>query len=311
MGRWDVDQGDRAPAEALERPDRTHGDRDDHRPRVHPLPDRLDGRSRAETRAHRAHGLTLPEGRHRDEVRHDGRDYRLRGSEVDLLERAAQFRVVFTDDLRAGAGDDRRFSADLRSLRDQGLVDGRTVTRLRDGTVADVVSVTPAGRDLLEQYRDPSHDPGQTYYGGWVKPAEVWHDASLHRMVREVERELRSTGAAIQRVILDDELKARAFRALQELRRDGLSDDAAHRAVAALQNLPLDDGHFVFPDVRLDVRDEDGTVRTMDLELVTEHYHRGHLGGKATAGFRLFGGSSAGARGGTAPDPHRIGRLLR
>jgi hypothetical protein len=308
MGRWDVDQGDRAPAQAPET-DRPHGDRDDHRPSVCPLPDPIE-RSRTETSPHRAHGLTLPEARHRDVVRHDGRDYRLRGSEVDLLARAAPFRVVFTDDLRADAGDDRRFGADLRSLREQGLMDARTVTRLRDGTVADVVSVTPVGRDLLEQHRDPSQDTGQAYYGGWVKPAEVWHDASLFRMVREVDRELRSSGAAIQRVILDDELKARAFRALQELRRDGVSDEAAHRTVASLQNLPVDDGHFVFPDVRLEVRDADGTVRTVDLELVTEHYHRGHLGGKATAGFRMFGGTSAGARG-SAPDPHRIGRLIR
>lgn len=33
----------------------------------------------------------------------------------------------------------------------------------------------------------------------------------------------------------------------------------------------------MFPDVRVEVEDRDGTVRTVDLELVTKAYHRGHL----------------------------------
>jgi hypothetical protein len=67
----------------------------------------------------------------------------------------------------------------------------------------------------------------------------------------------------------------------------------------------------VFPDVRLEIEDSDGTVRDIDLELVTEHYHRGHVGGKAAAGFRMFGGSSSGMRGGTPRDSHAIEKLLR
>jgi hypothetical protein len=45
--------------------------------------------------------------------------------------------------------------------------------------------------------------------------------------------------------------------------------------------------------------------------LVTEHYHRAHVGGKAAAGFRLYGGRSAGTRGGTPRDSHLAERLLR
>jgi hypothetical protein len=67
----------------------------------------------------------------------------------------------------------------------------------------------------------------------------------------------------------------------------------------------------VFPDVRLEIEDRDGTVRTVDLERVTEHYHRGHIGGKANAGFRMFGGKAASTRGGTPRDPHAIEKLLR
>jgi hypothetical protein len=52
-------------------------------------------------------------------------------------------------------------------------------------------------------------------------------------------------------------------------------------------------------------------VRTEDLELVTEHYHRGHVGGKAAAGFRMYGGRSASTRGGRPHDPRLAGRLVR
>jgi hypothetical protein len=46
----------------------------------------------------------------------------------------------------------------------------------------------------------------------------VWHDASLFRMVRQVEAELDQQGSRIQRVILDDELKGTTYRALHEAR---------------------------------------------------------------------------------------------
>jgi hypothetical protein len=130
-------------------------------------------------------------------------------------------------------------------------------------------------------------------------------------MVREVEAELAREGASVQRVVLDDELKADAFRALHEERSNGESDRDAHRTVAGALGLHLENDRFVFPDVRLEVQDRDGTERSLDLELVTKEYHRGQLSGKAAAGFRMFGGGSGSSRGGTPTDPHRIGPLLR
>src|SRR6266508_4783894 len=186
MGRWDISDDARSLDQATDRStERTDTTRHDHEIQITPLPDRVAARSREELDESRGHSLTLPEGREREAGRDKGRVYLLRGSEVDLLERAAQYRVTFTDDLKHNSGHPR-FDEDLRSLKEQGLIAERTVTHLRDGTVADVVSVTPAGRQLLDHHRDPDHDRGQTYYGGWVKPAEVWHDASLFRMVREV-----------------------------------------------------------------------------------------------------------------------------
>jgi hypothetical protein len=312
MGRWDIDDAARSP----DRPASNTTERIATRPRtpepnVTRLQDRVPPRSHQEIDSERGSGLTLPEGRNREEVRDQGRTYHLRGSEVDLLERAAQYRVTFTDDLRQDAGDADRFKDDLRSLKEQGLIEERTVTRLRERRVADVVSVTSAGKAVLDHHRDPDHDSGQMYYSGWVKPNEVWHDASLFRMVRQVETELERQGSRVQRVVLDDELKGSAYRAFQEVRSHGDPDRYARLAVAEAQGLHVERDHFVFPDVRLEVQDRDGTERTVDLELVTKDYHRGHLSGKAGAGFRMFSSGSGGSRGGTPKDQHNVERLLR
>ena len=311
MGRWDTGDDARSPETTSERsPHRTDTSRHDPDLWITPLPDRIAFRSRNDHGEGRHHSLTLPAGRDREAVPDRGRVYQLRGSEVDLLERAAQYRVTFTGDLKHDANHDR-FDDDLRSLKEQGLIAERCVTHLRDRNVADVVSVTPAGKALLDHHRDPDHDRGQRYYAGWVKPAEVWHDASLFRMVREVESELARDGTTVQRVLLDDELKSNAFRALHDARTRGDSESHAHQIAADAYGLHVEGDRFVFPDVRLEVEDRDGLLRTIDLELVTRDYHCGHLSGKAAAGFRMFGGRGSSTRGGTPNDPKHVGKLVR
>jgi hypothetical protein len=61
----------------------------------------------------------------------------------------------------------------------------------------------------------------------------------------------------------------------------------------------------------VEVEQSDGSVRSIDLELVTRHYHRGHMSGKASAGFRMFGGRGSASAGGRAHGPNVVGRLLR
>ena len=70
------------------------------------------------------HGLTLPERRDRQEVLDQSRIYHPRGSEVELLERAAQYRVTFTDDLKQDAGDANR--SRRLALKEQGLIEERS-----------------------------------------------------------------------------------------------------------------------------------------------------------------------------------------
>jgi hypothetical protein len=305
MERWDSDDARSStpsqPTQSREDPAQRVG------AEVRQLSDHSPIRAHDRDRGEREHRLTLPSGPRREAIREGDRIYRLRGSEVDLLERAARFRSVFTEDLKRDSADERRFGEDLRSLERQGLVEERTITRLRDSRVADVIAVTAKGKALLDHHRDPQLDHGQAYYGGWVKPAEIWHDASLFRMSREAECEIKRAGGRVRRVILDDELKARAYRALHAKRErpDGVE------TVAAAQGLHVEGCRFVLPDVRLEIEEPDGSVRAVDLELVTEHYHRGHIGGKARAGFRMFRAGSSAGRGGTPRDEHLMKRVLR
>jgi hypothetical protein len=181
MGRWDISEDARPLEPTSDRtPARTETSHHDHDARITPLPDRVSPRSRPGLGEGREHHLTLPGGREREEVRDSGRVYDLRGSEVDLLERAGRYRVTLTDDLKHDASHPR-FDEDLRSLKEQGLIKERTVTHLREGTVADVVSVTPAGQSVLDHHRDPEHDqgvPAAPRAGGPGAPAACLSDQS-------------------------------------------------------------------------------------------------------------------------------------
>ena len=125
MGRWDISDDARSLEQTSDRtPERTETIHHDHNLRITPLPDRVSPRSRDDLGEGREHHLTLPDGREREEVRDNGRVYHLRGSEVDLLERAGRYRVTFTDDLKHDSGH-ARFDEDLRSLKEQGLIEER------------------------------------------------------------------------------------------------------------------------------------------------------------------------------------------
>jgi hypothetical protein len=309
MGRWDCGDDPRDGQSSDGRSGHGRGTADHRSVHIERLPDGLSARS-VEVDGRREHGLVLPSGLDREAIHLDGRILHLRGSEVDLLERTGRFRVTLTADLKADAGGTSRVDEDLRSLVRHGLLAERSVTRLKDGAQESVVSATPRGQRLLDTHRDPQHDRGQTYYSGWVKPREVWHDAQLFRMVRTLERELDREGATIRRVVLDDELKARTSRALAEAR-ETCSERSARYLVAHHERLHVQNERFVFPDVRVEVEQRDGSVRTIDLELVTRHYHRGQVSGKANAGFRMFGGRDSTTGGGGSRGPDVVGRLLR
>lgn len=177
------------------------------------------------------------------------------------------------------------------------------------------------------------------------RPRELTHDSQVYRAyLKEAER-LREDNALIRRVLLDHELKREYQQFLQERNRgksdsDGRPDrtnEEIHRW-AVEHELPEQDGHVQFPDVRIEYEDRDGRLRTLDIEVETLHYRGGHAVSKAASGFsrhsigtaRVIGGRGTGGggsrrgssgigltvgtnrgKGGRAPDPRIIEELLR
>jgi hypothetical protein len=175
--------------------------------------------------------------------------------------------------------------------------------------------LTREGQALLaaKQAQDAGR-PRQQYHAGLVKPREAAHDAQLHRLFQAEGARIEASGGRITRVVLDYELK-RDYQTFLN-RRDRAADatmDTDMRAFAAAHGLPVVDGHLELPDLRIEYETADGRHESRDVELVTEHYSRAQLAGKAQAGFSLYRaagagrlGSGGGRRGGTPIDPHHL-----
>lgn len=245
--------------------------------------------------------LDLPRGPARERVVHRDRVYTLRASEVRTLATVGAFRVVPASDLRDAR--DRPAQAhdgDLRSLREQGLV--HTVPLVTRGERTTIVTLTREGRALLDEARRPDRDEGrQTFYAGAMKPRELAHDAQAYRAYEEAAARIASRGGQVRRVVLDYELKRdyQQFRQAPERRRHGDSHDADRAAAdaaawARAQQLPVDDGHVQFPDVRIEYDDRDGRRQIEDIEIMTPHYRGAQASAKARAGFSQY--RAAGAR---------------
>ena len=259
--------------------------------------------------------LILPRGPDREPVLVRGHVYRLRESEARILATVGAFRVVRAADVQPGDAPRNAWSGDLRALSDQGLLEHRTVEINRESTA--VVVLTKAGKDLLDSHRHAGSERDQAFHAGLVKPREIAHDSQLYRLFQAEAERIEADGGRVTRVVLDYELK-REYQTF--LNRPGRDDDADRaddlEAFAARSGLPIVDGHLELPDLRIEFETPDGRLEYRDVELVTEHYSRGQLAGKAAAGFALYRAAGAGKprgdscrRGGTPFDPHHLERL--
>jgi hypothetical protein len=153
----------------------------------------------------------------------------------------------------------------------------------------------------------------QAFYAEVVKPRELAHDARLYGVFREEARQIGREGGHVTRVVLDYEIKRDYQRFLN--RPDRPADaDAAHERTAFAQahDLKVIGGHLQLPDLRIEYETEDGRLEYRDAELVTEHYSRGQVSGKARAGFTCYrtGGGGGQARAGGSPfDPRHLERM--
>jgi len=287
-------------------------------------------RSRDRHEDARDQAVSLPVGRQREPVSCEDRVYRLRGSESRTLEAVATFRVVLERDLGAGLyrGAQGRLTEDVRSLREQGLVQRSALVATRRGGTQGVVALTVAGQRLLRDHRGPSElsdrRPARPDAPGVGKRTDLVHNASLYRMYQLEAARLTADGARLRRVLLDDDLKRAVYR---DLNVDGPLTAADRQArpadLAAEHDLSVVNGHVQLPDVRIEYETAAGERGRVDLELSTDHYRPGQIAAKQQAGFTVYrasgqagrglvslGSGASGGAGGRSPDHSFLSGLL-
>ena len=256
--------------------------------------------------------LDLPRSDEREPVQVGDRIYHLRGSESEALATIGAFRVVPAADLDIGGRD--VWHGDVQRLADQGLIERTRVTI--NGEPTDLLSLTRSGKAVLDERRSDDGPRAQQYHAGLVKPRELSHDAQLYRLFQAEARRIQDEGGRVVRVVLDYELKHDYQTFLNRPDRDGASPDEDVHRFAAAARLAVIDGHVELPDLRIEYETSDGRLESRDVELVTEHYSRGQVAGKAKAGFTLYQAAGRGRLrgspsrpGGSPQDPQHMARL--
>ncbi len=250
--------------------------------------------------------LTLPRGPEREPVRVGARTVTLRGSETRTLALVGAFRVADARDLEPPRAGDR-WHGDVEHLRREGLV--ALTPHVLDGQRTALVTLTPAGRSVLEHHRQPaSGEPAQVFYAGLAKPREATHDAQLSRVYTRAAERLHASGCRVRRVVMDFELKRDYQRFLQERNREARDRSGRPhrspeeiRAWADAHGLPVVDERVQFPDVRIEYEHADGRLDREDLELVTGHYNSRQMAAKQASGFTIQRSGASHLRGAARP----------
>jgi hypothetical protein len=113
------------------------------------------------------------------------------------------------------------------------------------------------------------------------------HDAAIYSMFLIEAERIERAGGRVTRVLLDYELKKRAYSPLAH----GLSALAyaqRQREIARENGLEVVDGRLAFPDLRIEYETREGEERSIDFELATRNYRAAHVRAKAKAGFKVY-----------------------
>ena len=239
----------------------------------------------------------------------DLRERSLRVREYDGLsdtERAAmrevgRFRTIAAEDFIATQyrGERDRWTQEVKKLSAQNLLETRSIviaTHDRNHQThtrsLQVVVLTRKGKDLLRRFDRQSRQAGQALYAGFVKPREIAHDAAIYRMFQAEAAHIEKQGGRVKRVVLDFELKKKAYSPLAKARRVSLEEYQRKQAEVAHENgLQVVQGKIRLPDLRIEYETANGEAARVDLELATEHYRGDHMSAKSQAGFKIYADS--------------------
>lgn len=248
-----------------------------------------------------------PLSRERETIDLRGYRYQISAQEADTMRDIGRFRTIALDDLvrHQYRGQTADMRDDLGSLRAQGFVQQRTLwTRNKsgDGEKLTVVVLTKTGKEVVK--RDRPHGSSQKFFSGFVKPAEVRHDAAIYRMYQVEAERIRRSGGRVTRIVLDYELKQKVYAPLAKAKALPPLEYARRQAEIAAQNgLKVVQGKILLPDLRIEYLDQSGGRAHVDLEYATDHYRGSQMRGKAEAGFKFYAPADSAARLTSAFDP--------
>ena len=151
-----------------------------------------------------------------------------------------------------------------------------------------VVVLTRKGKELLKRCDLETQSARQALYAGFVKPREIAHDTAIYRLFQAEAARIEKEGGHITRIVLDFELKERAYSPLAKARKLSDREYARKQAEVARENgLAVVGGKIRFPDLRIEYETARGDPARLDLELATEHYRGDHMATKDRAGFKI------------------------
>jgi hypothetical protein len=224
-------------------------------------------------------------------------------SQRAALREIGRFRTVSVADFIAiqYRGDRSSWHQDSIRLAAQGLVEQRSVvvamhSKSRGKTVRSlsILALTKRGKNLLRRCDKDARATHQALYAGMVKPREVAHDTAIYRMYQAEAAQIEAKGGRVKRVVLDFELKKRAYSPLAKARALSPLEYSRKQAQIAQDNgLRVVQGKIRFPDLRIEYETASGEGTRVDLELATEHYRGDHMSAKQRAGFKIYADSAS------------------
>jgi hypothetical protein len=118
-------------------------------------------------------------------------------------------------------------------------------------------------------------------------------------------KNIEAQGGRIKRIILDFELKKKAYSPLARARQLSPGEYARRQVeIAEEHGLKVIEGKIRLPDLRIEYETANGEPARVDLELATEHYRGEHMSAKSRAGFKIYAeGASFPPGGGTGGSP--------
>ena len=215
----------------------------------------------------------------------------------NALDDVATYRVVSVRDLVEHRFGGNAFSArkGIDALIEDGLLEEHTI-RIKSGKTFRVLTATNKGRRKAWGSRQHSQ---QRYWSRLAKPAEIRHDTAVYRAARSEIAKLHKSGAVVNRIQLDYEMKARVSK-IAEQARAKQGKKAAHDAkLQAAQQMKLavdEQGKVHYPDARIEYQDQEGGTGRVDVEVTSGNYRSKSLQSKMAAGFKMYANGMAAKR---------------